>query len=477
MKRLFLFALSALLAVPALAEIRLPAIIGNDMVLQQQADVLLWGWCDPDTKVSIAPSWSKTVYTALSDGTGRWEATVPTVGAGGPYEIRIRAGKEQRLLTNVLLGEVWLCGGQSNMDISFRGLRNQPILHAADEILDSNYPELRLFRVARGYSFEPQEDCKGSWRVSSPESAETQSAVGFLFGRLLHQREKVPVGIITCAWGGSRVEAWMSRENVLRFKGVKIPETVEPNRVNVTPTMLFNGMIRPIAGFRIRGCLFYQGEANCTNPAAYRERFPEMVKEWRSLWGYEFPFFYVQLAPFTYDNMGDRFDKRQVAYFREVQHECQRLIPSSAMAATSDIGARHTIHPADKQTLAKRLYYLAAAKVYGRRGFQCQGPEYKEMEIHNDTIALRFKNTPYGISSNGRRIVGFEIAGEDRVFHPAEAWVKNGATVWVRSGEVKNPVAVRYCFSNYHEPANLYNNYGLVAYPFRTDDWAQEKNR
>lgn len=197
MKRLFLFVLLLLSPVWMMAEIRLPAIIGDDMVLQQQADVLLWGWCDPDTKVTVSPSWNMSVFSTTSDREGRWEVTVTTIGAGGPYEVRIRAGKEQRTLTNVLLGEVWLCGGQSNMDVSFRGLRNQPILHAADEILDSNYPELRLFRVARNYALEPQEDCKGSWRVSSPESVETQSAVGFLFGRLLHQRERVPVGIIT----------------------------------------------------------------------------------------------------------------------------------------------------------------------------------------------------------------------------------------------------------------------------------------
>lgn len=452
------------------AEIRLPAIISDHMVLQQQADVRLWGEAAPDSKVQIIPSWDKNRHTVTADAEGRWEATIRTPEAGGPYEIVLSDKDGSRTLHDVLSGEVWLCGGQSNMDISFRGLANQPVANAVDEILDSNYPQLRLFRVKRDYSLVPLRDCRGEWNVSGPQAAETFSAIGFLFGRMLHQRMKVPVGMITCAWGGSKVEAWMSRENLLRFAGVRIPDRVDPNRANVTPSVLYNAMLLPISGYTIKGCLFYQGEANITNPEAYRERFPAMVAEWRQRWNADFPFFYVQLAPYGYTNMGWSPDDRQVARFREVQQACLADIPHSGLAATSDIGALHTIHPADKQTLAKRLFYLACADCYGFRGFESRGPAYRAMKIQGDSIALSFDHAPYGISSGGEPIRGFEIAGEDRVFHPAEARIKGRSTVWVHSAAVPEPVAVRYCFTNYFH-ANLYNNYGLVAYPFRTDDW------
>lgn len=287
---------------------------------------------------------------------------------------------------------------------------------------------------------------------------------------MLHQREKVPVGMIVCAWGGSEVEAWMSRENLMRFAGVRFRESADLRTANVTPTALYNAMLLPISGYTIKGCIFYQGEANITDPTAYRMRFPAMVAEWRARWGAEFPFFYVQLAPYGYTNMGWSPDQTQAARFREVQQQCMSDIPRSGMVATTDIGAVHTIHPPDKKTVAKRLLYLAYARCYGYKGFECSGPIYKSMEIQGETIALSFDHAPYGVSSYGEPLAGFEIAGEDRIFHPAEAWLKGRSTVIVHSGEVKAPIAVRYCYKNYAY-GNLYNNYGIVAPPFRTDDW------
>ena len=469
-KHLLALLLLALLPLPLTADIRLPAVIGDNMVLQQQTDVLLWGEASPRCNITLEPSWSQSVYTPRTDDDGNWKITLPTITAGGPYKIAITAGKDTKTLKNVLLGEVWLCGGQSNMDVSFRGLANQPVADAADEILDSAYPDLRLFRVKRDFSLQPRHDCRGSWTVSSPESAETFSAIGFLFGRMLHQREKVPVGMIVCAWGGSEVEAWMSRENLMRFAGVRFRESADLRTANVTPTALYNAMLLPISGYTIKGCIFYQGEANITDPAAYRTRFPAMVAEWRARWGEEFPFFYVQLAPYGYTNMGWSPDQTQAARFREVQQQCMSDIPRSGMVATTDIGAVHTIHPPDKKTVAKRLLYLAYARCYGYKGFECSGPVYKSMEIQGENIALSFDHAPYGVSSYGEPLAGFEIAGEDRIFHPAEAWLKGRSTVIVHSGEVKAPIAVRYCYKNYAY-GNLYNNYGIVAPPFRTDDW------
>ena len=470
MTRLFLLLCSFALLPASAQQLRFPSIISDHMVLQQQTDVLLWGRAAPGVRITVAPSWCRETFSAAADPRGRWELTVPTPAAGGPFRIEVTAGQESRTLHDVLVGEVWLCGGQSNMDVSFRGLQNQPVANAADEILDSNYPALRLFRVKRDYSLAPQEDCRGAWAVSSSESAETFSAVGFLFGRLLHTSERVPVGMILCAWGGSKARAWMSRDDVLRFAGIPIPDTTDLHHANVTPTALYNAMLLPIAGYTIRGCLFYQGEADVADPAGYRAQFPALVREWRRLWRREFPFFYVQLAPYGYPDLGWTPRGREAARFREVQQQCLADIPRSRMAATSDIGAPHTIHPADKQTLARRLFYLAAADCYGRKGFEPSSPAYCGMEIHGDSVALRFTHAPYGISSRGRPITGFEIAGADRTFHPARAWLRGRSTVWVRSDRVPEPVAVRYCFTNYYR-ANLYNNYGVVALPFRTDDW------
>ena len=346
-KHLLALLLLVLFPLPLTADIRLPAIIGDNMVLQQQADVLLWGEASPRCNITLEPSWSQNVYTTRTDDDGNWKITLPTIAAGGPYEIAITAGKDTRTLKNVLLGEVWLCGGQSNMDVSFRGLANQPVADAADEILDSAYPDLRLFRVKRDFSLQPRHDCRGSWTVSSPVSAETFSAVGFLFGRMLHQREKVPVGMIVCAWGGSEVEAWMSRENLMRFAGVRFRKSADLQTANVTPTALYNAMLLPISGYTIKGCIFYQGEANIIDPTAYRMRFPAMVAEWRARWGAEFPFFYVQLAPYGYTNMGWSPDQTQAARFREVQQQCMSDIPRSGMVATTDVGAVRALRPPD----------------------------------------------------------------------------------------------------------------------------------
>lgn len=273
-KHLLALLLLALLPLPLTAGIRLPAVIGDNMVLQQQADVLLWGEASPRCNITLEPSWSQSVYTTRTDDDGNWKITLPTIAAGGPYEIAITAGNDTKTLKNVLLGEVWLCGGQSNMDVSFRGLANQPVADAADEILDSAYPDLRLFRVKRDFSLQPRHDCRGSWTVSSPESAETFSAIGFLFGRMLHQREKVPVGMIVCAWGGSEVEAWMSRENLMRFAGVRFRESADLRTANVTPTALYNAMLLPISGYTIKGCIFYQGEANIIRPGGLPHAVP-----------------------------------------------------------------------------------------------------------------------------------------------------------------------------------------------------------
>lgn len=469
-RKIILTLLSFLYVMSLKAEIRLPAIISDNMVLQRETEVLLWGYASGKRNIIIEPSWSKERYVSDIDDDGYWKIKIKTGAAGGPYKILFKAGDESKTVNNVLLGEVWLCGGQSNMDISFRGLQNQPINNAAIEIVDSNYPDLRLFRVNRDYNDRPQSDCRGAWKVSSTQSAETFSAIGFIFGRELQKRLGVPVGMIACCWGGSKVEAWMSEENLRQFIGKKHEGPINPKRANVTPSALFNGMLYPIIGFTIKGCLFYQGEANITDPYGYREKFPSMVKEWRARWGYEFPFYYAQLAPFSYDNMGWGSEQTQVALFREIQQQCLQDIPNGGIVPTVDVGAEYTIHPPDKKTVAMRFLLQAMSKAYGMKGFVADGPVFKFMETLGEKLRIHFDNAPYGLSSYGKEITGFEIAGSDRVFYPAEAHLSGRSMIDVQNDKVKNPVAVRYCWKNFL-PGNLYNNYGIAVLPFRSDNW------
>ena len=425
----------------------------------------------PNENIVLLTSWDKKEYQIKANSTGEWETKVKTISAGGPYEISIVTKSEEKKLKNVLLGEVWLCGGQSNMDMGFRGLANQPLYNAADEILDSNYPNLRLYRVKRDFNLEPQKDCRGDWKISDSESAEIFSAVGFLFGRQLHKQLNVPVGMITCAWGGSKVEAWMSKERLEKFMDTKLPWEVDAKNANRTPYVLFNAMVKPIAGYGIKGCIFYQGEANVTNPDGYAKLFPAMVDEWRSLWKNNFPFYYVQLAPFSYTNMGWNSNGTEVAKFREVQYKTMKDIPNSGMVTLTDVGDEFTIHAPDKVTVAKRLLFWAYANVYNKKGFEFCGPSYKSVELQKGQIAVYFDNAKYGLSSFGKELVGFEIAGADKVFYPATAKLqRDPVKVILTCDEVQSPVAVRYCFKNYSY-GNLYNNYGIAAYPFRTDNW------
>ena len=474
--KLVLAAIVMFLPLLAEAKILLPSIIDDNMVLQQQSEIMLWGSAEPDSGIQVSVSWDGKTYKTMSDGTGKWSVKCRTIEAGGPYEITIRSGKEKVVLTNVMLGEVWLCGGQSNMDISFRGLRNQPIADAAREIIDSEYPDLRLFRVKRNYNKRQLDDVTGDWCVSTSSSAETCSAIGFIFGRMLHLHNKVPVGIIVSAWGGSKVEAWMSEDKLKAFVGdglvLNVPDKLAREKANVTPTVLYNAMINPIVNYKIKGCLFYQGEANITRPALYRKLFPAMVQEWREKWGYEFPFYYVQLAPFGYQNMGWSPEDRQVAFFREVQEQSLKDIPNAGIISTTDVGALHTIHPPQKKEVAERALFMALKNTYGYKGFVAEAPVPKTVEINGNKVSIQFANAPYGISSYGRPMVGFEVAGKDKVFYPAEVSIYGLSTIHVSSASVPEPVAVRYCFKNFYEGC-IYNNYGIPALPFRTDDWAE----
>ncbi|RPD41512.1 sialate O-acetylesterase [Chitinophaga barathri] len=449
----------------ASAKVILPAVIDHNMVLQQKTNAALWGKARPAAKVKITTGWNGKLYTVQAGNDSLWHVSVSTPAAGGPFSITFDDG-EKLVLNNILIGEVWVCSGQSNMSMPVKGFRNQPIEGSNDLLMNAKNSRIRLFQVTRQSSDRAQFDAKVlPWEEADVESVSEMSAVAYLFARIIQEKLDVPVGIIHTSWGGTRIEAWMSAAGLQPFASVKVPAPGDGVKLNQnSPAVLYNAMINPIVGFSIKGVLWYQGEANRKNYQEYPQLMQAMVADWRKRWNCgEWPFYYVQIAPFKYDN-----DKRS-AYLREAQLQALQLIPNSSMAVTADAGKELSIHPPDKMTVGKRLAYCALARDYGFNLLPFQGPVYKSMKINKDTVDLTFDHAQNGLYAGAKDLTLFEIAGEDKVFHAAEAKI-TATGIRVRSDQVKNPVAVRYAFKDWFT-GELYNTEGLPASSFRTDNW------
>jgi sialate O-acetylesterase len=470
---LFMFFLLYFAPATVYAEVKLPSIFTDNMVLQQQSNVSFWGWAKAGNSVSVTPSWDKKKHAAKTDASGKWHVKVATPSAGGPYEITISDGKALKL-NNVLIGEVWICSGQSNMEMPMKGYKGQPIKGSNEAILKSGNRNIRIYTVPRSSQTMPQENSKTSfWKEASPEAVANFSAMAYYFGRLLNEVLDVPIGLVHTSYGGSTVEAWMSPESLAPFEDIKIPKAGdEIPVVNRTPTTLFNGMLYPIVGYGMRGAIWYQGESNYDRPDQYEQLFPAMVKEWRTLWeAGEFPFYYAQIAPYNYAqlppyNYGGKYNS---AFVRDAQRKALEKIPNTGMAVLVDVGEENFIHPANKEAVGNRLAYLALAKTYGIKGFGYASPGYDSMAVSGSTAILHFKDAPNGLTSFSKALANFEVAGANKIFYPATAII-NGSTVSVSSPQVKEPVAVRYAFKDF-VIGDLYSNEGLPVSSFRTDDW------
>lgn len=466
-RKQILFALFAQFIFSSLfAKVKLPSVINNNMVLQQQSSVPLWGKASANKTVRITTSWDRKNYKAASDNNGEWRVNVNTPSAGGPYTITFDDGQKLQL-NNVLIGEVWLCSGQSNMVMPLKGYRNQPTLNGNDITANAANPNIRLFHVQRAVSNVPLDDCTGSWEVSSPESATDFSAIGFQFAQQLQKILNVPVGVIESDWGGTPIEAWMDKPSLASFPEVKIPVAndavkAEPHR----PTCLFNAMIAPLTGYGIKGFLWYQGENNASKPTGYDKLMVSMVDGWRKLWNTSdtLSFYYVQIAPYRYPTNRD-----SIPVLREMQQKAQSEIPNSGMAVSIDAGSEVTIHPENKTIISKRLLYWALGDAYHQKGIAYESPYYKSQEIKDGRAIITLSNVPNGFTSWDKKIEGFEVAGSNKSFYPAEAKIV-GTTIVVQCDKVPKPVSVRYGFKDF-EPGNLYSNEGLPVAPFRTDDW------
>ena len=472
-KEIFTTVLLFLVLVPAVAEIRLPAIVSSNMVLQRNTTVVLWGWADPNEEITIDASWLDGTLNTTADENGHWKIEAPTSDSRESHSVSIKGEDSEVILENVLLGEVWLCSGQSNMQQPLKGYQGQPTFGSAMAVAKSANPNLRLFTVDRVGAKTPLEDVEKytGWQPSSPEVALDFSAVAYFFGNQLQEILEVPVGMIHTSWGGSSVQAWISKEVMESFEPVDLENVDINQRTNHIPTALFNGMINPLIPYTIKGALWYQGESNRMEPDKYKQLFPAMVKDWRNRWQIgDFPFYYVQIAPYMYIEDNEVFQEYQnSAFIREAQLQCLDLIPNSGIAITMDIGDDYCIHPPKKKEVADRLLFNALNQTYGFTTIDGKSPVYDSLYAKDGGIVLTFKNAESGLFAF-ENPEGFEIAGADRVFYPAEASIVDRSNVFVKSEHVSQPVAVRYAWRNWIE-GTLFDTNLLPASSFRTDKW------
>ena len=455
------------------AEVILPYVFGNGMVLQQQSNAAIWGKSAPGEKVSVITSWNKKEYTVKVNADSTWKVKVATPKAGGPYQITI-TDSAPVIIKDVLIGEVWFISGQSNMEMPMAGRKaEEPIENGPEAIANSTNNQIRFFRAQHKTWGIPLDNSRGKWLSANPKNTPTFSALGYFFAQKLHRKLNVPIGIVQVAYGGTPIEAWMSRESLSPYaKKIKIPEekNEQLNKKGVS-TGLFNGMINPMVGYTIKGMLWYQGENNRAEPALYGRLFPAMVADWRKRWDSgEFPFYYVQIAPYAKPPEYDPY----VPFFREVQLKSLEVVPNSGMVVNTDLGVENTIHPPYKEKLADRMLPLVLNKTYGFKDLVYQGPVYQSLDIKDNKTVLHFTHAEKGLKFNGEHNANFEVAGNDKKFYPATTVKISGSNIEVTSDKVKKPIAVRYAFSAW-TMGNLYNMEGFPASSFRTDDWGTPK--
>lgn len=470
MKKLLSLLVVLCWATAAGAAVNLPAVFGDNMVLQRNANARIWGTSDAK-EVTITASWSDApVKVAVKNGS--WSAMLPTPdGTYTPQTLRISDGQEERMIGNVLIGEVWICSGQSNMYMPLRGYTGQPVEGSMSTILSSpQYRDrIRMITIAKDAADTPQQDCKGTWDVPSPETAMTMSAAAYYFAQTLTHALDVPVGIVSTSWGGSKIEAWIDDATIRRL-GYDV-DKINPDpktQVNGQCSKLYNGLIAPLEGFTARGFTWYQGEANRRQADTYAKLMQEMVALWRTQWGdkkAQMPFIYVQIAPHTYTGSANT----ECAQLVEAQVDALSLITNSAMVPTTDIGNEACIHPPKKREVGERMAVLALGGTYRMKLNDCAGVKFNSAEFADGKAVVTFDNARYGLTPENEEVIGFELAGKDGVFHPAVGRIVKGKPiVEVTSAAVAQPVAVRYAFRNY-TPTNLANILGWPAFPFRSD--------
>ncbi|MDM1294001.1 sialate O-acetylesterase [Sphingobacterium sp. N143] len=444
--------------------LRVPAFFSDNMVLQRQSMVNIWGWAKAGQKVLVIPSWRKDTLETVVTGDATWRTQVETPPAGGPHTIKFVSQQEHLELKNVMIGEVWVCSGQSNMQWSGANKLKEIL----DILPSSANPKIRLLQVSNIASQTPQDNIFDSWTVCGPQTLENFSAIGYFFAEKLSRELHVPVGIINASWGGSAAEYWTPKEKVESDEELKTYAAYQKlaPRKPYQPGVLWNSMLAPFAGYTMAGALWYQGEDNTISYAGYDKLIRTMVGAWREAWGYQFPFYFVQIAPHTYS----QYKKPNAALLREQQAKTACLLPRSGMVVTTDlVDDLKNIHPTRKKEVASRLADLALAEMYARPLVDYKSPTLKEYKVEGDKISISFSNLEGKLEVRGKEIIDLYIAGKDRKFYPAKFKLQ-GSELLVFSDQVKEPQAVRFGFTNVSMP-NLFNARGLPVAPFRTDNW------
>ena len=459
------------------SQVKLPAFFASNMVLQKGIKIPVWGWASPGEKITV--TLDKNSATVRTGKDGKWNITLPEMNYGGPFKMTVK-GKNLQTIENIMIGEVWICSGQSNM--GFRVVEGK---NAKEEITNANYPSVRFFTVKRKMAKEPLTEIEGGeWSECSPATVGNFSAVGYFFGRNLYEHMKVPIGLINSSWGGTNVETWTSPDmaakdpemaaKIDKLKSVDLNTAVNPNGTKIGPnnypTLLYNGMINPLVPFGIKGVIWYQGESNASNAQQYKQRFPNMIKDWRTHWNQgNFSFLFVQLANFM--NPVEEPADANWAELREAQTQTLAL-EKTGMATIIDVGDSANIHPIDKQTVGYRLS-LAARKVAYGEDLVYSGPAYRDMRIDGNRIYITFDQVGAGLKAEDKYgyLKGFTVAGEDHKFKWAMGIITGKNTVMLYCPTIENPVAVRYAWADNPDDANLYNKEGLPSIPFRTDNW------
>lgn len=485
MKRLSVLVLALAVLAVSHAAIRLPHVLGDGMVLQQRTSVRLWGWATPGSTVTVKTSWNGgKIYVAKTQKDGKWQTTVPTPAATNTLQtIIVTEGKTSKVtLRNVLIGEVWVCAGQSNMEFPLKGFNNCPLKDYNDVVSEaSRYDGIRFVKIPSVKSSTPLDDAQCQWKAANVDNVADCSAVGYFFARQLRQALGIPVGLILANKGGSRVESWLDKANLEAHTQEPLDSMEIVRRFPqdwVMPLLWGNGTFHPILNYTVKGIIFYQGCSNVGAPGnQYSNRLALLVNQWRRDFGEgNIPFYFVQLAPYC---DGDGPDGTSRAYLEEQQLRAADIIPNCGVICANDCvypWEAHQIHPCNKKPVGDRLGWLALEKTYGKCNYQAESPRFDRMFVQGDTCFVRLKNT-YGGISRQSGIEGFEVAGSDKVFHKAVAgqfWVPSNdprnECIYVVSPEVKAPVAVRYCFRNF-QIGNLHGNNDLPLFPFRTDNW------
>lgn len=477
MKRLLtLIALLAVTLLNSYAKVELAPLFADNMVLQRDSKAAIWGKAEPGARVVITSTWAKGKTIVHADDQGRWNVMLATPSAGGPHELTFNDG-DRLTLKNILIGEVWICAGQSNMEMTMRGFMGQPVEGAAELILTAKPSvPIRSCNLSRIKSLELEEECDARWFEHTSEGVAEASATAYFFAKRLCDVLGVPVGIINVSWGGSPIEAWMNPELLRRefaeeFSFAHLDSMTWPEENPwKAPGVLYNGMLHSVAPYTAKGFLWYQGCDNISRYEQYKRLQPAFVKMLRQEWGNDrMPFYFTQIAPYGYFNP----DAPDAGYMMWAQAQTLEMIPYSGMAATHDVGEVNCIHPADKKSVGDRLAFLALVNDYGYEGIDAATPIPIDFKFEEGQAIVTFEAGYMGLSPLSKDVDGFELAGEDGIFYPAKGivlWNNPKKVLVYKCPQVQKPVAVRYGMKNWSE-ATVFNCFGVPISPFRSDNY------